>query len=96
MTLEEAMQAHENNNEDFLSFARSIAEDMMEDGRTALRADDHRTEVEAICAEKGYPLPTEPRVWGAVFRGPGWIKTGSVASNRPNQHRRPIAVWRFA
>lgn len=58
-----------------------------------------------ICSEKGHvtiddirevvqlPQGIDGRVYGAVFRGDGWIKTGYTQTTVKSSHRRPIAIF---
>jgi hypothetical protein len=40
--------------------------------------------------------PRHPNAWGAVFRGPGWIRVGERVSETPSNHghRNPVWAWR--
>lgn len=54
----------------------------------------HIDEIRAIAAARGYNVATH--VWGAIFKGRGWVKLGtrksSVASN--HAHESPVWGWR--
>lgn len=72
-----------------------------EEHRPTFTANDAYRELTAVIEDrKQAGLPVEEdvdrRLLGAVFIEDCWTKTGDyVESQRPDQHARPVAVWRW-
>lgn len=69
--------------------------------RSLFTANDAHEALEAVIEGRkkaGLPVrdDADRRLLGAVWMEDCWSKTGDyVQSNRPDQHARPIAVWRY-
>lgn len=46
-------------------------------------------------AERRGLRPRHPNAWGAIFRGPGWVKIGARPSAIPSNHGHVSPVWRW-
>lgn len=71
----------------WLTMARGAARSVAKARGWACSDDVHR-----IC-----PVPEgmNPKIMGAVFRGPEWEPDGVVQTTRPVAHARPIRKWRL-
>lgn len=61
---------------------------------SAERGSVHVDDLRAIAAEHGWQ-PRSPNAWGAIFRGPGWVKVGARASAWPSNHAHVSPCWQW-
>jgi len=72
---------------DFVSEMRAVAIALAR-RRGTVTADDLRIEATA----RGL-RPRHKNAWGAIFRGPGWMKVGEARSALPSNHGHVNPVW---
>jgi hypothetical protein len=84
---EGALDAFETKVPRWLEAARAAAVILAEDGPVTV--DDIRI----FCPP---PEGIDPRVMGAIFRGPDWVACGFVNSARAECHKRPVRQFRYA
>ena len=75
-------------NEDWLEAVRREAR-RISTWKGHVTADDIRS----WASQTGFPIPTHPNAWGAVFREPGWKPVAWKIAKRPAAHGRAIRVW---
>ena len=82
---QQAMDLFEAKRKEFLELCRWIAVKICKkNGRVTI--DDVRNEVKL-------PLGIDGRVFGAVFSGKEWVKTGYTQTKIKSSHNRPISIF---
>lgn len=91
---DEALDAMEEARGQWLAFARHAARVCVTDKINAGKPPE--VTINDV-RDRAPPLPTgvDPRVYGAVLRGPEWELVRYVPSARTRSHKRPVALYRF-
>lgn len=96
LDLEAALQAKadgldrvEGSHPDFVPAMRAIAKALSR-RHGSVHVDDLRSEALA----RGW-RPRHPNAWGAIFRGPGWVKVGARASTVVSNHGHVSPCWKW-
>lgn len=76
----------EDNNPNWVARMRATAIELATRNGTV-----HVDELRPYCAVHGQPK--HKNAWGAIFRGPGWIKVGIRKSALVSNHGHPSPVW---
>lgn len=89
MAKAEGLDRVESTHPDFVPLMRDAAK-LISDRMGSVHIDELRTYAAGLCLR-----PRSPNAWGAIFRGPGWIKVGARASAWPTNHGHVSPVWRW-
>lgn len=83
---DETLDLFEIHRADYLASARLIARSLYLQHKRPISVDDVRAH---------YPPPDDfdPRLMGAIFRKPHWIKVGFINSKRRECHGRPVSTF---
>lgn len=97
---DEALDHHEVYRQQLLSSVRNRLTKRAQEQDTVTANDAHEILDEVIHERREAGLPVDEsidrRMLGAVWNGDNWEKTGNyVQSERPDQHARPVAEWRW-
>lgn len=74
---------------DFVPMMRDAAK-VMSAQRGSVHIDDLRVYADGLGLR-----PRHPNAWGAILRGPGWVKIGERASAWPSNHGHVSPIWRW-